>query len=108
MKTCALSKLLCSVIFALAFANASTSQAVTSTLYVTDAGNHSLYTLSTDDTTTALVGRFGVGGHMEQLALLDPTGIGNEAAVREQSARTPTRRGEPQPTRRKPCTGTCP
>jgi len=108
MKTRALSKLLCSVIFALAFASASTSQAVTSTLYVTDAGNQSLYTLSTDDATTTLVGRFGVGAYMEQLALVDATDLRNEAAVREQSARSLARRGELQPTRRKPCTGTCP
>ena len=46
--------------------------------------------------------------YLEQLARVDATDFGNEAAVRAQSARTPARRGEPQPTRRKPCTVTCP
>lgn len=45
--------------------------------------------------------------YTELLARVNATDFGNEAAVAAQSARTPARRGKPQPGRRKPCTGTC-
>jgi hypothetical protein len=46
--------------------------------------------------------------YREQLARVDATDLGNEAAVRAQSARAPARRGGLQPRGRTPCTGTCP
>jgi hypothetical protein len=45
---------------------------------------------------------------MRQLARLDATDFRNEATFRAQSVRTLVPRGQPQSTRRKPCTGICP
>jgi len=44
----------------------------------------------------------------EQLARVDATDFGNEAAVRAQSVRALALRGGAQSTRRKPCTAICP